>query len=80
MSKKAVFSVILYPQPQGGYTALCPEMREAVAQGETIEEALANIRDVIASLLDLDPDKEDLIELARPELGRRIYTEVELSI
>ncbi len=41
------FKVILEPQPEGGYTAFVPELPDVISEGETKEEAVANIKDAI---------------------------------
>lgn len=40
------FSVII-EKDEDGYSAFCPELQGCYAQGETYEEVLDNIRDVI---------------------------------
>lgn len=45
------FSVVLEPQPEGGFTATCVEIPGAISEGETQEEALANIADAIRMVL-----------------------------
>ncbi|MDA1096145.1 MAG: type II toxin-antitoxin system HicB family antitoxin [Chloroflexi bacterium] len=37
-----LFTVILEPEPEGGYSVHCPALPGCAAQGDTIEEALAN--------------------------------------
>jgi antitoxin HicB len=44
--------LILDPQPEGGYTITCPLLPELVTEGDTAEEALSNVRDALAALLD----------------------------
>ncbi len=41
------YTVILEPQEEGGYTVRCLELPGAISQGETREEALANIKEAI---------------------------------
>jgi antitoxin HicB len=41
------YSVVLEPDPEGGYSVHIPAFRGAHTQGETVEEALANAREVI---------------------------------
>jgi len=41
------FKVLLEPDEDGGYVAVCPSLAGCYSQGETIEEALANIREAI---------------------------------
>lgn len=74
MVQEAKFSVVLYPQQNGGYTAICPELQGCISQGETYEEALENIKDVISVLLDQNEDRKDLIESLA--IQNKIFTEV----
>ena len=41
------YTVILEREEEGGYHAFCPVLRGCHTQGDTIEEALENIRDAI---------------------------------
>lgn len=41
------FPVVLTPDEDGGFVAECPIIPGCVSQGETREEALANIREAI---------------------------------
>jgi predicted RNase H-like HicB family nuclease len=45
------YTVVLEPQEEGGYTAQCIEIPGAISQGETREEALANIKEAIELIL-----------------------------
>ena len=75
---KAKFSVVLYPQPGGGFTAICPEIRGCVAQGDTYEEALDMIKDAMGEMLKDYTDMDLLLEgLAVPN---KIFTEVDLDV
>lgn len=44
---KGEFTAIIEAAPEGGYWAICPEVPGANGQGETIEEAKANLREAI---------------------------------
>ena len=39
--------VILIPDETGGYTVEVPSLPECISEGDTIDEALANIKDAI---------------------------------
>lgn len=39
--------LVLAPQPEGGFTVTSPSLPELVTEGDTVDEALANIRDAI---------------------------------
>ncbi len=41
------FTVALRPEKEGGYSVRCLELPQAVSQGETKREALANIKEAI---------------------------------
>jgi predicted RNase H-like HicB family nuclease len=46
------YKVVLEPQEEGGYTVYVPSLPGCVSQGETTEEAMANIREAIEVYLD----------------------------
>jgi predicted RNase H-like HicB family nuclease len=47
------YTVILEPQDEGGFTVRCLELPGAISQGETREEALANIKEAIGLVLEV---------------------------
>ena len=47
------FTVILEPEADGGYSAICPAIPGCVSQGASLEEALTNIREAIRLCLDV---------------------------
>ena len=51
------FTVILSPEADGGYSVVCAAVPGCVSQGDSLDEALANIREAI--LLCLEVRKED---------------------
>ena len=53
--------LVLTPQPEGGYTVTSPLLPELVTEGDTVEEALANVRDALAAVIETYED-----------LGRRL--------
>jgi antitoxin HicB len=46
------FKVLLEPDEDGGYVVVCPSLPGCYSQGETVEEALANIREAIELCLE----------------------------
>ena len=69
------FPVVLLPQPEGGYFVQCPTLPGCYSQGDTVEEALANIKEAIELALD------DLTEQGQtvPTSGAPIVTEVTVA-
>ena len=51
------FTVILEPEAEGGYSVVCPAIPGCVSQGDSLDEALASIREAI--LLCLEVRQED---------------------
>ncbi len=47
--------VVLEPSDEGGYTAYVPSLPGCISEGDTAEEALANIRE--AAELYLEPER-----------------------
>ncbi|MCU0574003.1 MAG: type II toxin-antitoxin system HicB family antitoxin [Syntrophobacteraceae bacterium] len=51
--------VVLEPSEEGGYTAIVPGLPGCISEGDTREEALANIKEAIQ--LHLEPMDDDLL-------------------
>lgn len=45
------YTVIFEPEDDGGYTVYCPALPGCASQGDTYEEALANIREAITGYI-----------------------------
>lgn len=44
--------LILELQPEGGFTVTSPPLPELVTEGDTIDEALENVRDALAAVIE----------------------------
>jgi len=53
------FKVVLEPSDEGGYTIFVPSLPGCISEGETVEEAIANIKEAIE--LYLEPVEDDLL-------------------
>ncbi len=51
------YKVVLEPQNEGGYTVYVPSLPGCVSQGETADEALANIKEAIGLYLESLKDR-----------------------
>ena len=47
MEKTFDFKVVLEPDPKGGYVVICASLSGCFSQGDTVQEALENIREAI---------------------------------
>jgi len=59
--------LIFAPQPEGGYTVTSPILPELITEGDSLEEALANVRDAFAAVAEL-----------YEEQGRKLPSGIEL--
>ena len=51
--------IVLEPSPEGGYTVYVPSLPGCISEGDTLEEALENIREAID--LYLEPVEDDFV-------------------
>jgi len=61
--------LILTPQPEGGYTVTSPLLPELVTEGDSLDEALENVKDALAAVIEIYQD-----------LGRSLHTTVKCII
>jgi predicted RNase H-like HicB family nuclease len=66
---------VLEPQEEGGFTVQCVEIPGAISQGETREEALANIKEAIELVLDVQ--REELYR--KRSVARREISTVDVA-
>jgi antitoxin HicB len=48
--------LILTPQPEGGYTVTSPLLPELIKEGDSLEEALENVKDALAAVIEIYED------------------------
>jgi antitoxin HicB len=48
--------LVLAPQPEGGYTVTSPLLPELVTEGDTVEEALDNVKDALVAVVEVYQD------------------------
>ena len=44
--------LVFEPQPEGGYTVISPLSPELVTEGDSLDEALANVRDALLAVIE----------------------------
>ncbi len=62
------FTVILAPEADGGYSVICPAIPGCVSQGESMDDALVNVRDAILLCLDVYREDEHSLPTETPEM------------
>jgi antitoxin HicB len=45
--------LVLEPQPEGGYTVTSPLLPELITEGDSVEDALENVRDALAAVVEI---------------------------
>jgi antitoxin HicB len=48
--------LVLAPQAEGGFTVTSPVLPELVTEGESISEAMVNVQDALAAVIELYQD------------------------
>jgi predicted RNase H-like HicB family nuclease len=71
--KMMTFSAVLNPE-DNGYVSLCPEL-DIASQGQTIDEALANLKEALEGFLETASAEEARTRLKKPALFARIEVE-----
>jgi antitoxin HicB len=59
--------LVFTPQPEGGYTVTSPVLPEFLTEGDTLEDANANVRDALEAVVELYADQ-----------GRQLPTSISL--
>ena len=62
------FTVILSPEAEGGYSVVCPAVPGCVSQGDSLEDALANIREAILGCLEVRKEDGQPLPAETPEV------------
>ena len=69
------FKVVLEPDPDGGYVVTCPTIPGCYSQGDSIEEALKNIREAIEICVeDMKARGEQIPDPAKTLVGSVVVT------
>jgi len=48
--------LVLAPQAEGGYTVTSPVLPELITEGDTVEEAIENVRDALRAVVEVYED------------------------
>ena len=49
--------LVFTPQPEGGFTVTSPALPELLTEGDTLDEAYANVPDALAAVIELYEDQ-----------------------
>ena len=72
---KVVYECVFEPQEEGGFTVTVPSLPGCISEGDTYEEALANVKEAIAAWIEVSrefgddiPSGDVAVELVTVEL------------
>ena len=65
------FTVVLAPEEDGGYTVICPAIPGCVSQGDSMDDALANVREAIELCLEVRQEDKLPLPTETPEMVAR---------
>ena len=63
-----VYTIVLEPEEDGGYSVHCPALPGCSSQGDTLAEALANIKEAILKCLKVLQQRGNLTPRETPDL------------
>ena len=65
------FTVVLQPETDGGYSVVCPVIPGCASQGDSLKEALSNIREAILLCLEVREEEHLALPSETPEMIAR---------
>jgi predicted RNase H-like HicB family nuclease len=74
----ARLSVICSKQSNDTYFAVCPEIRGCFTQGDTYEEAFANLRELVEITIKEDLTEEEIQNIVQTKA--KIFSEFEIAV
>ncbi len=74
--KKYLLQVIIEQDEDGVYVASCPALEGCYTQGDTYEEAMRNVKDVIQMCLEELKEEKKRVDLKHPEVIGLKWVEV----
>lgn len=74
--------LVFAPQPEGGFTVTSPVLPELITEGDTLEEAFANVRDALTAVLELYVEEGRLLPpgVELPSAGQVVWTDALVEI
>ena len=74
----AKLSMMCSKQSNGAYFAICPEIKGCFTQGDTYEEAYANLKELVELTISKELSKEEIEEILQSKT--RIFSELEIAV
>ncbi|MCL2350915.1 MAG: type II toxin-antitoxin system HicB family antitoxin [Firmicutes bacterium] len=74
----AKLSVICTKQTNGSYFAICPEVKGCYTQGDTYDEAVANLKELVEITVKEELDEDEKREILSAKT--KIFSELEIVV
>jgi len=74
----AKLSIICSKQSNGSYFAVCPELKGCFSQGDTYEDAVANIKELVEITVKEELSKDEISEILLSKA--KIFSEFEVVV
>ncbi|MDR0447701.1 MAG: type II toxin-antitoxin system HicB family antitoxin [Treponema sp.] len=74
----AKLSMLCSEQSNGAYVAICPEIKGCFTQGDTYEEASANLKELVEITIREELKKADIEEILLSKT--KIFSEFEIAV
>ena len=71
-------SIICTEQSNGAYVAICPDIKGCFTQGDTLDQAIRQLKDLMMATIREDLHSEELAELAQAK--SKIFSEIEIAV
>jgi len=74
--------LVFTPQPEGGFTVTSPILPELVTEGDTIEQAFANVSDALAAVIELYEEEGRALPagIEIPPTGQVVWTDALVEV
>ena len=74
--------LVFVPQPEVGFTVTSPVLPEFLTEGDTLEEAFANVRDALAAVLELYAEQGRALPpgIELPPPGQVVWTDALVEV
>ena len=59
--------LIFEPQPEGGFTVTSPLLPELITEGDSVEDAMENVRDALAAVIEIYQETGRTLPTSLPE-------------
>ncbi|QEH35581.1 Antitoxin HicB [Aquisphaera giovannonii] len=74
--------LVFEPQPEGGFTVTSPVIPELLTEGDSVEDAIENVRDAFAAVLEIyrDSGRSLPADLAIGTDGQPVHADLMIAI